>query len=180
MGQGDVEDYYVYLWLNGETTQLPDQPMPPGDQMQRCDTMNGNLVLVPRDVFNLLGDLSPEYTHAFGDVDYGMRARRSSVPIWVAPKHLGECAANRRVSPWTDPSVPLKERWRDMCGPRGLPPKQWYRYVKRHTGVAWPFYFVKPIVRVIFPRLWMASRIIRPHKILFVKKEAKSLCLKKH
>ncbi|OEU70053.1 MAG: hypothetical protein BA863_19545 [Desulfovibrio sp. S3730MH75] len=135
-------------------SRLPDQPMPPGDQMQRCDTMNGNLVLVPREVFNLLGNLSPDYTHTFGDVDYGMRARRSGVPIWVAPEHLAECEANARVRLWTVPSVPLKERWRDMCGPRGLPPRQWYVYVKRHTGAAWPFYAVKPLVRVLFPGLW--------------------------
>ncbi|MFC1896150.1 glycosyltransferase family 2 protein [Thermodesulfobacteriota bacterium] len=141
-----------------QRARLPDKPLPPGDEMLPCDTMNGNLVLIPRELFNQLGNLSPEFTHAFGDVDYGMRARRSSVLIWVAPGHLAECAANTGMRPWTVSSVPLKERWRDMCGPRGLPPRQWYLYVKRHTGAAWPFYFLKPIVRVIFPRLWRAIR----------------------
>ena len=135
-------------------SRLPDQPMPPIDEMNHCDTMNGNLVVVPRQVFILLGNLSPEFTHAFGDVDYGMRGRRSGVPISVAPGHLAECAANVRVRPWTARNVPLKERWRDMCNPHGLPPKQWYLYVKRHTGSAWPYYFLKPIFRVIIPQLW--------------------------
>lgn len=138
-------------------SRLSKRPIPPADQMQRCDTMNGNLVLVPREVFNLLGNLSPDYTHTFGDGDYGMRARRSGVALWVAPGYLAECAANTRVPLWTDPDVPLKERWRDICGPRGLPPKQWYVYVKRHTGMAWPVYFLKPLIRVLFPWVWKVA-----------------------
>ena len=142
-------------------SRISDKPLPPSNQMLPCDTMNGNLVLVPRQVVATLGNLSPEYTHTFGDTDYGMRARKRGIPVWVAPGHLAECAANTRVAPWTDPKVPLKERWKNMCSPRGLPPRQWYAYVKRHTGTAWPLYFVKPIIRIVFPVLWKTSRSMK-------------------
>lgn len=136
-------------------THLPDQLLPPEDKILPCDTMNGNLVFVPREVVNRLGNLSPEFTHAFGDVDYGLRARRQSIPLSIAPGYLAECAANNRVPSWINSRVSIIDRWRDMCSPRGLPPKQWYLYVRRHTGWKWPVYLLKPFVRILFPWLWV-------------------------
>jgi GT2 family glycosyltransferase len=148
-----VHTYGGYV-KRDKSSCLPDMPLPPGNKVLPCDTINANLVLIPRAVFVSIGNFSSEYTHAFGDVDYGMRARQKGIPIYVAPGHLALCAYNNRVRPWTDPSVPIKKRWADMKGPLGLPPKQWYIYVKRHTGVMWPIYFLKPIVRLILPHLW--------------------------
>lgn len=137
-------------------TRIPDQLLPPGDHILPCDTMNGNLVLVPKQVVDVLGNMSPEFTHmGFSDVDYGGRARKLAIPVCVAPGYLAECSANTQVPPWTDPKVPLKERWHNMCAPGGLPPRQWLVYVRRHTGAAWPIYFIKPLIRVMFPQLWL-------------------------
>lgn len=138
-------------------SRLPDQPMPPRDHVLPCDTMNGNLVLVPRNVFNQLGNFSEPYIHAFGDTDYGMRAKKRGIPIRVAPGHLGLCAANTRVALWTNPTVPLASRWRDMRTPRGLPPKHWFCYVRRHAGIMWPIYLAKPFIRLMFPGMWNKS-----------------------
>ncbi|WP_244083933.1 glycosyltransferase family 2 protein [Desulforhabdus sp. TSK] len=135
-------------------THLPDKTIPPGKEKIQCDTMEGNVVLVTQHIFRVLGNLSSEYTHAFGDTDYGMRARQHGIPLYMAPGYVALCEYNNRVRPWTDPSVPIKKRWANMISPLGLPPKQWYVYVKRHTGVIWPVYFFKPIFRVILPHLW--------------------------
>jgi GT2 family glycosyltransferase len=135
-------------------TRLPDKPLPPKEHIIPCDTMNANLVLVTRDDFRILGNFSPEYTHAFGDTDYGMRAKKVGISIWVAPGYLAECQRNNKIPLWTDPKMKLSERWHHMKSPHGLPPKQWYIYVKRHTGWHWPFYFLKPIIRVLLPSLW--------------------------
>ena len=137
-----------------ERARLADKPLPPTNYVMPCDTMNGNLVLIPRDVYYQLGNLSPLYTHAFGDVDYGMRARCKNIPIFIAPGYIAECPVNSGIRPWINPKVSFIKRWKDMCSPHGLPPRQWYRYVKRHTGVLWPVYLMKPIVRLCFPRLW--------------------------
>lgn len=139
-------------------SRLPDRPMLPGQTMRRCETMNGNLVLVTRNAFNLLGNLSADYVHTFGDTDYGMRARKRAVPVWVAPGYQAECAANTRSRLWIDPNVPLTMRWADMCMPLGLPPRQWCTYVKRHTGWLWPLYLIKPWIRVALPRLWVHTK----------------------
>jgi hypothetical protein len=43
-------------------------------QPMRCDTMTGNIVLVPADTHTLVGNLDPTFEHAMGDTDYALRA----------------------------------------------------------------------------------------------------------
>jgi|MTBAKSStandDraft_1061840.scaffolds.fasta_scaffold34749_2 GT2 family glycosyltransferase len=135
-------------------SRIADQPLLPDKRILPCDTMNGNIVLIPAEVCGKLGNLSPEFTHALGDIDYGMRACRAGVPIWIAPGYLGECKHNSKIRPWTNPEVSLTERWKNLCSPLGLPPRQWYVYTKRHFGWVWPFHFIKPLIRVLFPSPW--------------------------
>jgi len=141
--------------------RLASEVVPPAGEPIPCDTMNGNIVLVSRDVVNRIGILSPEYTHFMGDVDYGLRAKSSGIPIFVAPDYLGECSRNGQDPPWTNPRVPLRARLKNLCSAKGLPPREWFTYVKRHTGAQWPIYFCKPLVRVLFPRLWHRATEMR-------------------
>lgn len=134
--------------------RLPDKPLAPRDTPIQTDTMNGNIVLIPQKVVDEIGILSYEFTHAFGDVDYGLRANEAGIPVIVAPGYLGECSRNSKIAPWTDPTVSLRERLKNLQSPKGLPTKQWCIYVRRHTGWQWPFYALKPIIRVLFPHFW--------------------------
>src|ERR1019366_3932245 len=97
----------------------------PSWQMQLCDTMNGNIVLVPRAVFQAVGNLCSEFRHNGGDADYGLRARKAGFKIWVAPGFLGSCRPNSSPS-WSDPSVPFCSRWRRLQSPKGLPVREHY------------------------------------------------------
>lgn len=143
-------------------SRLPDRPLTPSHDILACDTMNGNLVLVTGSAFSSLGNFSQPYIHAFGDTDYGMRASKKGIPLRVAPGYLALCKANTHVPAWTDPTVPLMSRWRDMRKPRGLPPIHWLSYVRCHTGFMWPFYFIKPFFRLLFPRRWISSLSCQP------------------
>jgi len=145
---------YGGITKRNSNTRLADQPIPPRNHIQHCETMNGNLVLISRNVLKLLGNLNSAYTHAFGDVDYGMRARKKNVDLWIAPGHLAECPRNSGIPPWTNPSIPFGQRWQNMSSPHGVPLRQWYQYVKYHTGWQWPIYFAKPLLRVLFPFMW--------------------------
>jgi len=137
--------------------KLPNKPIPPSEKAIPCDTMNGNIVLVPSSVVNTIGILSSEYSHVMGDTDYGLRAQEAGIEILVAPGYLGTCARHGTVSPWTDPRIRLHQRLQSMCEPKGFPPREWYVYVRSHTGYRWPIYFIKPLVRVIFPSWWSAT-----------------------
>ena len=136
--------------------KLPDQLTPPGDDILPCDTMNGNLVLVPREVVTAVGILSEEFTHARGDVDYGLRAKAQGFSLWIAPGYAAECSMNNPPG-WTLPELSISERLKILYSPKGLPPKEWSIYLKRHAGFFWPFYWLKIYVRVFFPWLWVMT-----------------------
>ena len=66
----------------------------PNETAQRCDTMNGNFVLIPRKVAQLVGNLAPELIHYVADYDYGLRAKNQGCTVWVAPGYAGTCPLN--------------------------------------------------------------------------------------
>ncbi len=55
--------------------------MAPTGQPAECDTMNGNCVLVPRTIAEVVGNLSSQFTHGMGDFDYGLRRRRKGIAV---------------------------------------------------------------------------------------------------
>ena len=131
----------------------------PSDKLLKCDTMNGNCVLIPKEVANDVGNISLEFTHTMGDIDYGFRAFRKGVPIYVAPGNIGECS-NNPAARWTNPEVNFKERLREVRSPKGLPPDEWSIFVRRHAGILWPYYIFTLRLRTMFPYLWCWRRKI--------------------
>ena len=56
----------------------------PGEQAQLCESMNGNIVLIPAESAHRVGNLDPVFEHAMGDTDYALRANKLGVGVWVA------------------------------------------------------------------------------------------------
>lgn len=127
------------------------QLVEPNGELQRVDTMNGNVVLVPRMVRERVGALDGRFQHNMSDMDYGFRAVRAGFDIVVAPETVGACRKNTSKGKWGDPTVPLQERIRAVRSFKGLPPGQWLRFTVRHTGWWWPRYFVSPYARALWP-----------------------------
>ncbi len=115
----------------------------PGDEPRRCETMNGNCVLVPSAVAERVGNLDATFTHSTGDFDYGLRAGRKGCEVWLTPGTIAECARN----PTPAPATSLREQLDRMTGPKGLPPREWAHFVRRWAGPLWPLYTVSPYVR---------------------------------
>tara|TARA_R110002110_G_scaffold89333_4_gene232850 strand:- start:1246 stop:2082 length:837 start_codon:yes stop_codon:yes gene_type:complete len=124
----------------------------PNGTLQHADTMNGNVVLIPRTVRERIGPLEGRFTHNMADMDYGFRAVDAGFDIVVAPTPVGACRKNTAKASWSDPEVPLRQRIRVVRSFKGLPPRQWLRFTVRHTGWWWPRYFLGPYVRVILGR----------------------------
>lgn len=135
--------------------------VPPAAQPQRCDTMNGNCVLVPRAVVELVGNLDPAFVHAIGDYDYGLRATLHGCSVWIAPGFVGSCARNSPSNTWVDQTLSLGERWRRVLGPKGLPPSQWRVFAQRHAGFAWPLYWLTPYLQLVLSALRPGPRMQR-------------------
>jgi GT2 family glycosyltransferase len=122
--------------------------VPAGIPVQ-ADTMNGNLVLVPRKVVERVGHLDGAFSHGMADFDYGLRARSAGCEVWVAPRTLGTCARNSSVGEWTDPALSVAMRWRMMRSPKGLPPGSWLRFTRRHAGPMWLLHWLSPYVHFL-------------------------------
>ena len=128
--------------------------MPTEKEPRRVETMNGNVVLVPSDVVQRVGLLDAGFSHGMGDYDYGLRAGRAGISIWMCPATVGVCARN--APPMASASVRTElNRLRDV---KVLPPREWLRFARRWGGPLWPLYAVSPYIR----RLARAGRLRAP------------------
>jgi GT2 family glycosyltransferase len=122
----------------------------PTGRVERCDTFNANLVLVPRCVWEKLGIFHHEYTHGMADFDYGFQATRQGVPVLQSPIFLGVCGRNPVAGTWRDTNLGRVERLRKLQSPKGLPFREWCAYNRRNSGWKWPYYCISPWVRILF------------------------------
>jgi GT2 family glycosyltransferase len=117
----------------------------PGPGSKRCETMSGNVALVSRDAFKLLGAVDEAFVHTMGDCDYGLRLGRSGGEVWLASRHVGTCPRGDR--PVTGGSV--AQRLRGILSPKKVPPVPWLVYVRRHGGPVWPILWIGPYAHVV-------------------------------
>jgi GT2 family glycosyltransferase len=114
-----------------------------------CDTMNGNVVLIPAAVARTIGNLEPRFCHQFGDLDYGLRAKRAGFSILVAPGFVGECAENSPSGSWRDREATFAERWANLLSPKGVPFREWLLFTRRHYGWRFLVYTLSPYLKTI-------------------------------
>jgi len=134
----------------GSLNPLSMRKVVPGDSPKPAITMNGNCVLVPRDVFERIGLLDGAFHHGMGDNDYGFRAHKAGIPVWVMPGYAGRCDNdNCAKGSFNDHALPLRVRWKKLLSPKGLPLASWWVFCRRHAGMLWPFFWVWPYVKVV-------------------------------
>lgn len=122
----------------------------PEGRCVRVDTFNGNVVLVPRQSYRLIGDLDPAFRHLYADTDYGLRASRIGVPILMAPVPLGVCERNTVVDGWLDASLSVVQRWRELIAPKGLSPRTHFHYLSNHMSrIPSMLYFAASYSRIL-------------------------------
>ncbi len=100
-----------------------------------CDMFNGNVVLVPKSVYNAVGMMDVRYTHGYGDYDYGVRADKVGIVSVVAPGVMAECDRETGIPKWRDGSYPLKERIQALRSPKGRPLKEQFLFDTRLHNV---------------------------------------------
>lgn len=122
----------------------------PNEDVQQCDTFNGNCVLVSREAAQILGNLDAGFAHAMGDTDYGLRAKRAGIPMWVMPFYAGRCVNDNHIAgSFSDRTLPVSERLKKVMSPKGLPWRSWMIVCRRHTGILWPIYWAWPYFKIL-------------------------------
>lgn len=130
----------------------------PSEEAQPCHTMNGNCVLIPRAVVEVVGNLDPAFIHSMGDIDYGLRAVQQNCTVWVVPGYVGICSTNPpEGNCWEDPNMSLADRFKKVLQPKGFGPKESKVLVQRHTNILWPIYWLLPYLRLILISLRRGS-----------------------
>ena len=117
-----------------------------------CDTMNGNCVLLPATVVNHVGIHSEAYGHAFGDIDYGLRAGRAGYniveldrPVGLQEKNEGHVYTGARISL---NAAGLKSL---LAHPKGIPLREWLHFCRAHAGPLWPVNFALRYIKALAP-----------------------------
>lgn len=116
----------------------------PSSTPVQVETMNGNCVLIPKEVAHNLGNIEPAYRQKMGDFDYGLRARDAGFEVWLAPGTLGVCATH---PPRRTDDRPLLPEIRRLWSVKELPPRPWLVFTRRWAGPLWPLYWISPYLR---------------------------------
>ena len=160
---GERSDWDAYLWLNDDAMLSPDamEKILANDDGQSlvignlCDAtgrvvyglnvngwVNGNCVLVPRAIYERIGMICGEYSHAWADSDYACLVRRAGFAI-VDAGVVGTTELHR-----LRPSLAgkgLAERWRLLFDPKGWNLHDLWLYRRRNWSV---FHAVASVVHM--------------------------------
>lgn len=121
----------------------------PFEKRIECDTTNGNFVLIPREIYQKVGNIDPYFVHAHGDIDFGLRVIKAGYKIILSHAYVGEVETRfleQRVYPENNK---LKDRVRLITDIKGLHPKEWWFLCRRHCKQELLYSFISPYVRVI-------------------------------
>ncbi len=118
----------------------------PGESI--CDTMNGNCVLLPARVVEDVGLLSPRFSHAFGDIDYGLRARRAGYVLKESRDPVGHQEFGPQVYSSNIKLRPAKWKW-VLTHPKGVPAGEWLYFCRSHAGPLWPVNFLLRYLKML-------------------------------
>lgn len=123
----------------------------------KCVTFNGNIVLIPKYVFDSIGKMDFYYSHSYGDVDYGWTASKNGISIYQIGEHLGACDEHPTLSNWCNPEVPFRKRWRALHRPNGQPPKEVFHFESKFLGMGKAiFHYFTTYLHCVVPQLWVA------------------------
>lgn len=133
-----------------------DGNIPPlNGQKAEVNYFNGNIVLIPQCVYQILGNLDYYFMHSKGDFDYGMRAAAAGIKMIQCGEALGVCDAHERIDKWCDHEIPFRQRWLYMWQPTGMPPYETFHFERRHYGIfTATFHMFTIIIRCLFPSVW--------------------------
>lgn len=132
----------------------------PPQQGGECSFMSGQFVLFRSSVTKSIGLIDPVFRHSFGDIDFGLRARKAGFALLLLPKIVGTCSTNSAKDYWKQPERSLKEFLNKLNSPKGLPPKERLVYCRRHCGVWWWWHFLSPyaLYALTWPRYVLRRR----------------------
>jgi len=129
------------------------QLLTPGEQPQRCDITNANVLWVSKNVVERIGIFDHRYIHGIADYDYSLQARKKKFPVVLAPGVCGVCNDDHGNN-WRSNQHSLKERIAYLKSPKGLAYDEYLYYIGKHFPMSLPYTFVMLWMKTLFPSIW--------------------------
>ncbi|MDC8001197.1 glycosyltransferase family 2 protein [Aequorivita todarodis] len=124
----------------------------PSEIPQPCHLTNANILYVEKEVIDAIGFFDTNFSHAFADYDFSLRAFKAGFPVYITPGICGYCKDDHGNN-WSS-SKKLKHRIAYLKSPTGLAYKEYLYYGKRHFPKQVPKMFLKLWAKTLFPSLW--------------------------
>ena len=96
--------------------------------------VNGNCVLVTRKIYETIGMICGEYSHAWADGDYALQAKKAGFGV-VGAGVVGTTSEWHPIRPSLEGKT-LRERWRLLFDPKGWNVHDLWLYRKRNWNAA--------------------------------------------
>ena len=148
-----VDGSITYGGRNKSSNMLLPEEITP----KKCHFINGNFLLISREIFDKVGLLDKIFPHAIGDFDYGLRVINNGFECRISTKIVGFCEEHLLPPIWCQPEINLRKRIKSLYSPLGNShPYYFFIYENRHFGLlkALTHYFTIHL-RLIFPKLWI-------------------------
>lgn len=128
----------------------------PNGRIQNSYTINGNCVLVSKEIHDKVGKLDPIFPHAIGDYEYGLRVLKAGFGVISTRYYIGYCERNAALPKWCYAKYSLKERVKALYSPLGNShPYYFFIFESRHIGIVTAIkHFLSIHLRVLIPQLW--------------------------
>ena len=129
----------------------------PTGYLQEAFTFNGNIVLIPKAVYEKIGNLDPIFHHSIGDYDYALRIRKHNLKSFILEEYAGECERNEELPKWCLRNISFKQKVANLYSPLGNShPIFYFYYTFKHFGFFVSIrHFVSIHIRLLFPGLWL-------------------------
>ncbi|MFD2934154.1 glycosyltransferase family 2 protein [Spirosoma flavum] len=128
----------------------------PNGKIQSCYTINGNCVLINKEICATVGLLDPIYPHAIGDYEYGLRAMKHGFDLITTRTYIGHCEGNNLLPKWCYSSTPFIERCKSLYSPLGYShPKYFFIFENNHYSLKQAVkHYMTIHLRLLIPSLW--------------------------
>ncbi|WKL50304.1 glycosyltransferase family 2 protein [Flavobacterium pectinovorum] len=105
----------------------------PNGKLNSIRNMNGNVVIVPKEVYKVLGNLDIHYHHDLGDVDYGLRAQNNGIGVFTTRVAIASGEKND-ICRVRQNNTTISKRFKKLYSPLGANPKIIFYYRNKYFG----------------------------------------------
>lgn len=105
----------------------------PNGVPQEIWLMNGNVVLITKEVVKKIGIIDPRLHHAGADTDYGLTACENGIGVFSTRKYIALGYPND-IHRLRQPGVSIIKRFKHLYSPLGIEPSIAFYLRKKHFG----------------------------------------------